>query len=131
MIMCSACIPVMAKYRKKKTCVFCAMSGAQRLLAGLASLRIDRRIHELRDVEAGARNVVLLPLLLVLNILDAKEGAAEDRGQDQASTTSTSFLRTSAAHTPSAMKKPEVIRIAVLAAPSGMLSWFDAATNAS
>ncbi len=36
--------------------------------------------------------------------------------------TSMSFLRTSAAHTANAMKKPEVIRIAVFAVPNGMLS---------
>jgi hypothetical protein len=29
------------------------------------------------------------------------------------------------------MKNPEVIRIAVFAPPSGMLNWFEAATNAS
>ncbi len=46
-------------------------------------------------------------------------------------TTSSAFLRTSAAQTASAIKKPDVMRMAVLAAPSGMLSWFDAATNAS
>ena len=28
------------------------------------------------------------------------------------------------------MKKPELIRMAVFAVPSGMLNWFDAATNA-
>ncbi len=44
--------------------------------------------------------------------------------------TSRLFLRTSAAHTPSAMQKPEVIRMAVLTAPSGTLSWLDAAANA-
>ena len=41
------------------------------------------------------------------------------------------FLRTSAAQTASAMKKPEEMRIAVLTAPSGTLSWFDAVTKAS
>ena len=39
-------------------------------------------------------------------------------------------LRTSAAHTPSAMKKPDVMRMPVLIAPSGTLSWFEEATNA-
>ena len=48
------------------------------------------------------------------------------RGEDQRPRPACLFLRTSAAHTANAMKKPEVIRIAVFAVPSGMLSWFDA-----
>src|ERR1700738_3687823 len=55
----------------------------ERLLGGLAGLRVDRRIYELRNIEVRARDVVLLELLRILNILDSKEGQPEDRGQDQ------------------------------------------------
>src|ERR1700716_3554749 len=40
------------------------------------------------------------------------------------------FFLTSAAQAANAMKNPDVMRIAVFAAPNGMLSWFDAATKA-
>ena len=45
--------------------------------------------------------------------------------------TSIRRFRTSAKYTASAMKMPDVIRIAVFAVPSGMLNWFEATTNGS
>ena len=74
MIMCSACMPVMAKYRKKKICVCCAMSGG----SGFSLMPYAAGIDELRDIEVRAGNVVLLPLFVVLVVLEAEEGDAED-----------------------------------------------------
>ena len=83
MIMCSACIPVMAKYRKKKIWVFCAMSGGSGFWLGLPVFASIGGLTKLADVKACAGDVVLLPLFVVFDRLDAKERQAEDVGQHQ------------------------------------------------
>src|SRR3984957_8042130 len=47
----------------------------------LQAIRV--RIDELRDIKVSARNVVLLPLLVVLVILDAKEHESKQSGNDK------------------------------------------------
>ncbi len=49
----------------------------QRLFVKSVRVRVD----ELRDIKAGARNMMLLPLLVVLNVLDTKKGHSEERGK--------------------------------------------------
>jgi hypothetical protein len=53
---------------------------------------------------------VLLPLLVILVVLDAKEGQPKIVVKDQEENQQALLLHLSA-HTPSAMKKPEVIRM--------------------
>src|SRR6266702_2597256 len=57
--------------------------GRERLLGQLARLGIYRRVDELRNVKVRARDVVLLPLLVILNVLDAKEDQAQQGGDDK------------------------------------------------
>src|ERR1035437_9233088 len=52
-------------------------------LRGLARLRVNGWIDEFGNVEARSRDVVLVPLLLVLNRLDSEEGHTEQRRQNK------------------------------------------------